>query len=293
MGRRPGRTTLALALPLIAFVLFGMARVVAPASGLGLVFDEPIGFAIVALVLSIGGAALMFVRPVELRIASVLAGQTAALSDDQSARLDKLLGRVAERAGIDTDRLIVRVQEDTDVNASAGAAHLLFVTKGALALPDDELEGVLAHELGHHRGLHPVLTAVVWWLRIPGALLAGVYRLLRRFVGAIAFRLGRLGQVIAIPLLLLILVWQVAVMWIFYVGELLAMRAARVSEFDADAAAARWGYASPLVSTYRDLAARKFERPSRLARLMADHPPLADRIARLEAAEKPAVGAHP
>lgn len=293
MGRHPGRTTLALALPTLAFLLFGMARVVAPSSGLGLLFDEPIGFAVVALVLSVGGAALMFVRAVELRIATVLAGQTAELSEAQAARLEKLLTRVGLRAGIDTDRLIVRVQEDSDVNASAGAAHLLFVTKGALALPDEELEGVLAHELGHHRGLHPVLTAVVWWLRIPGALLAGVYRVLRRLVGVIAFRLGAVGRVLAIPVLLLIVVWQVTVMWVFYVGELLAMRAARVSEFEADAAAARWGYGSALATTYRDLAGRKFERPSRLARLMADHPPLVERIARLERAEKPAVGAHP
>ena len=71
-------------------------------------------------------------------------------------------------------------------------------------------------------------------------------------------------------------------MWIFYVGELLAMRAARVSEYEADGAAARWGYASALAATYSDLAARKPEAPGRLARLMADHPPLPDRIARLE-----------
>ena len=293
MARRPGRTTLALALPTLAFLLFGMARVVAPASGLGLVFDQPAVFAVVAVVLSVAGAALMFVRPVELRIATALAGQMAELPEAHAARLEKLLRRVGERAGIDTDRLIVRVQEDTDVNASAGAAHLLFITKGALALPDEELEGVLAHELGHHRGLHPVLTAVVWWLRIPGAVLAGVYRILRRLVGEIGLRLGAVGRVLAIPVLLLIVIWQVTVMWIFYVGELLAMRAARVSEFEADAAAARWGYASVLATTYRDLDARKFERPGRLARLMSDHPPLPDRIARLERVEKPAVGAHP
>ena len=180
VARRPGRTTLALALPILVFVLFGMARVVAPASALGLVFDQPLVFAAVAVVLSVAGAALLFVRPVELRMAAVLAGETAELSAAEAARLGKLLREVGERAGIDTDRLIVRVQDDPEVNASAGAAHLLFVTTGALALPDEELEGVLAHELGHHRGLHPVLTAVVWWLRLPGAVLAGVYRVLRR-----------------------------------------------------------------------------------------------------------------
>ena len=193
MARRPGRTALALALPTLAFLLFGMARVVAPASGLGLVFDEPAGVRGCRRC-PVGRRRRPHVRAAgRAPHARLLAGQTAALSEEQAARLDKLLRRVGERAGIDVDRLIVRVQDDTGVNASAGAAHLLFVTKGALALPDDELEGVLAHELGHHRGLHPVLTAVVWWLRIPGAILAGVYRVLRRLVGAIATGWGRSG----------------------------------------------------------------------------------------------------
>jgi Zn-dependent protease with chaperone function len=293
VARRPGRTTLALGLAILVFLLFGMARVVAPASALGLLFDHPVTFAVVAVVLSIAGAALLFVRPVELRVASILAGETTDLSSGECERLGKLLRKVGERAGIDTSRLIVRVQADAGVNASAGAAHLLFVTRGALALPDAELEGVLAHELGHHRGLHPVLTAVVWWLRLPGALLAGVYRFLRRCVGLIGARLGAIGRILALPILLLLVLWQVSVMWVFYVGELLAMWAARVSEFEADHAAARWGYAPGLASTYADLAARQGEPPPRLARLMADHPPLPERIARLERAVTPSVGAHP
>jgi Zn-dependent protease with chaperone function len=293
MARRPGRTTLALALPILVFVIFGMARVVAPASAIGLLFDEPTGFAVFAAVFSIAGAALLFVRRFELAVAPALAGPSETPSGEMGDRLEQLLSGVGERAGIDTTKLIVRVQDDPGVNASAGAAHLLFVTKGALALPDDELEGVLAHELGHHRGFHPVLSTVLWWLRLPGALLAGVYRLLRRAVGAIGLRLGVVGRVLAIPLLLLLVVWQVTVMWIFYVGELLAMRAARVSEFEADGAAAEWGYGRELVTTYSGLAARAPEPPGRLARLMADHPPLPERIARLEEVAKPPVGAHP
>jgi Zn-dependent protease with chaperone function len=266
--------------------------VVAPASALGLLFDHPVTFAVVAVVLSVAGAALLFVRPVELRVASVLAGETSELAPADAERLGRLLREVGARAGIETARLMVRVQPDAGVNASAGAAHLLFVTKGALALPDDELEGVLAHELGHHRGLHPVLTAVVWWLRLPGALLAGIYRFLRRLVGLIGMRLGAVGRLLALPVLMLLVLWQVSVMWVFYVGELLAMWAARVSEFEADGAAARWGYAPALVSTYSDLAARQGEPPPRWARLMADHPPLPERIARLERSARPAVGAH-
>jgi Zn-dependent protease with chaperone function len=85
----------------------------------------------------------------------------------------------------------------------------------------------------------------------------------------------------ALPLLLLLAIWQIAVMWLFYVAELLAMRAARISEHEADAAAARWGYSRPLADAYDALAGHEVEPAGRLARLMADHPPLGGRIERL------------
>jgi heat shock protein HtpX/STE24 endopeptidase len=292
VARRPGRATLALALPILLFVLFGMARVVAPVSALGLVFDEPAGFAVVAAFASLAGAVLLFVRPVELAVARALAGPSRWPSDAEGERLGRLLEHVGGRASIDTARLTVRVQDDPGANASAGAAHLLFVTRGALALPDAELEAILAHELGHHRGLHPVLGAVVWWLRLPGAALAGIYRLLRRTVAALVARLGRLGRLLGVPLLALLVVWQAAVLWLFYVAELLAMRAARESEYEADAAAARWGYASQLAAAYEGMAAHEVEPAGRLRKLMADHPSLPTRIERLQHAAEPAIAIH-
>jgi Zn-dependent protease with chaperone function len=127
------------------------------------------------------------------------------------------------------------------------------------------------------------MTAIVWWLRLPGAGLAAVYRFLRGLVTALTSRLGALGRIVAIPVLLLLVVWQVAVMWLFYVADLLALRAARVSEYEADAAAARWGYADPLGDAYASMARHEAPEESRWKRLMDDHPPIDDRIARLAA----------
>jgi len=279
--RRPGRTTLALVAPLVLFVIFGMARVVAPIGLLGVVFDDPRDFAMAAAVTSLLGAVLLAIRPVELQVAKIIAGPSQPPSPEESARLGPMLARLGEKAGMDPARIVVRVQESPGVNAAAGGGHLLFVTRGAFALPDDELEAILAHELGHHRGFHPVMTAVVWWLRVPGAVLAGVYRVLRRAVAAVTGRLGVLGRLLAIPLLLLLVVWQITVMWIYYAADLLAQRAARISEYEADAAAARWGYAEPLAAAYASMP--QVEQASRWKRLMDDHPPLADRIARLTA----------
>jgi Zn-dependent protease with chaperone function len=71
-----------------------------------------------------------------------------------------------------------------------------------------------------------------------------------------------------------------------FIGELLAARAARVSEFEADAAAARWGYAQALVEALE--AAGDGGEPNNLpARLRADHPPLRERIERLRGLSVP------
>ena len=281
MSRRPGRTSLALVLPALAFIAFGAARVVAPVGLLGLVFDHPGGFAVAAAVTSLAGAVLLLIRPVELAVARVIAGPAREPTEAERRELEPVLERLGARAGIDTRRLIVRIQEGPEVNASAGAGHLLFVTSGMLGLGGERLEAVLAHELGHHRGLHPLLTMLIWWLSLPGVALAAVYALLRRGVSAVAGRLGGAGRVVGVPLLVLLWIWQLTVMWIYWLGDLLAQRAARVSEYEADDAAAGWGYGPALVAGLEAAGAHGVEPEGRLARLRADHPPLADRIERL------------
>ncbi len=281
MTRRPGRTSLALALPALVFIVYGVARVAAPVGVLGLLFDEPLGFAAVAAVTSIVGAVLLVMPRLELIVARPLAGPSRPPSEAERARLDPMLERLGAHAGIDPEGLILRVLEGSAINASAGAGHLVFVTTGALALEDERLEAILAHELGHHRGLHPVLTMVVWWLSLPGLALAAVYRLLRRAIGGLASRLGALGRLLGVPLLVLLLIWQVTVMWIYYLGDLLTQRAARVSEYEADATAAGWGYARPLAAALEAAGGHELEPEGRLARLRAEHPPVEDRIERL------------
>ena len=73
MRRRPDRAVLALMAPLLLFVAFGAARVDAPVSVIGLLFDRPGTFALVTLALALGGAVLLFVRPLERRVARVFA----------------------------------------------------------------------------------------------------------------------------------------------------------------------------------------------------------------------------
>jgi Zn-dependent protease with chaperone function len=276
MGRKPDRVLLALLPPLLAFIAFGALRVDATVSVIGLLFDSALEFAIAALVVSFGGAALLLIKRIERRVAGVMAPSRAPTAEEER-RLRGLLDEVGRRASMNTANVVLLVQRTSELNAAAGAFRLLFVTEGALRRPDDDLEPLLAHELGHHRGLHPVATTVVWWLALPGEVLARIYLALRRLAARLRARL-------LVALVTIVLVaWQLAVMWIYYVGKLLNQRAARLSEFIADAAAVEWGYGPALLELYRTTPESA---PSgRLGRLLADHPPLAQRIASIETAE--------
>src|SRR3954447_14803127 len=269
MSRRPDRTTPALLLTLLLFVAFGMARVAAPVSGLGLAFHQPVGFAVAAAVSSLAGAALLLVRPVELKVSGWIAGPTRLPSAGELERLEPMLERVGARAGIDPRKLILRVQEDGRVNASAGASHLMFVTTGALRLPEEQLEAIVAHELGHHRGFHPVAAMVVWWLSLPGVALAAVYGCLRRLVARLGARLGAVGRLVAVPVVIVLVLWQVSVMWLFYVANLFSRRVDRLSELSADGAAARWGYGPQLADALESASGQEDEEAGRIERLMA------------------------
>jgi Zn-dependent protease with chaperone function len=272
--RRPDRGLVALLVPYLAFIAFGIARIDAPVSLIGLIFDDPVVFAIVATAVALAGTAVLCAPPVERQVARVFVDSRDP-TDEEWARLGPLLDRLGERAGMATRGFDVRVQESGDLNAAAGGLRSLFVTSAALRRDDDELEALLAHELAHHRALHPVGTLVLWWLSLPGEALAAIYRALRRLAQRLAGRIRPLALLVQ----LLLVLWQVLVMWIFYVGRLLARWAARISEYAADRAAAGWGYGPQLAALYRSMG--DVEPQSRLERLLLEHPPMPARIERL------------
>jgi hypothetical protein len=118
----------------------------------------------------------------------------------------------------------------------------------------------------------------VWWLALPGELLAHVFAALRRLGGRLSRRLPALTPILAVVLVIL----QLSGMWLDYVGKVLMQRTARVSEFVADGAAVQWGYGGDLLALYRTL---PDDAPTgRLQRLPADHPPMPEPIARIESA---------
>ena len=132
MRRRPDRALLLLAPPLLLFVAFGAARVDAPVSLIGLLFDRPVDFALAATALVFGGAVLMFVPPIERRIAGVFAPSREPEPAERE-RLERLLGELGQRSRIKTGRLILRVQDSEQLNAAAGGGASALRQRGGAA----------------------------------------------------------------------------------------------------------------------------------------------------------------
>src|SRR4029450_5998574 len=178
---------------------------------------EPVTTVIVACAAWTASAALVQVRPVEAGLARLLyrglrrprAAELARIAPALGrvcgragtgpggpgvARRARALERVCRRAGPDPGRYLLRVEEKRQVNAFALGGHVLAVTRVALELPDDMLEAVLAHEVGHHRHLHPLAIILGWWYLLPFEAGDRLLRGSRRVTRWLARTFGRLND---------------------------------------------------------------------------------------------------
>jgi heat shock protein HtpX len=224
-----------------------------------------------------------------------------------------VVAEMAIAAGLPMPR--VHLIDDPDPNAFAtgrGPDHAsIAVTTGLLhAMDRDELQGVIAHEMAHVRNYDIRKMTIV-------AALLGAVLLLSDW--AVRFRLGlpasrdsggrrRAGGSAAGPLALVLLgLWLLTVLLTPLIGQLLATAVSRRREYLADASGAELtrnplGLANalrkleaagaPTARIHRGtahlciadpLGRAVNEREGWLANLFGTHPPIADRIARLEA----------
>ena len=228
-------------------------------------------------------------------------------------RLMNVVTEMAIAAGIPMPR--VYLLDDPDPNAFATGRDpehaSIAVTTGLLAAMDrDELQGVIAHEMAHVRNYDIRKMTLV-------AALLGAVLLLSDW--AVRFRLGggasrgsggrrRGGRSAGGPLVLVLMaLWFLTVILTPLLGRLLATAVSRRREYLADASGAELtrnplGLAgalrkleaatAPTQRIYRGTAHLCIadplgrvvnEREGWLADFLATHPPIADRIARLEA----------
>lgn len=247
-------------------------------------------------------ATAVFILAVVLALFQFLASDTLALASvgarilkpGELPHLQEMVERVAALAGV--PRVRVGVIESSVPNAFAIGKGLrsstVVVTRGLLNLLDDsELEAVIAHEIAHVRNRDVLVMTVAGFLTVVAQL---IFRLVL-WGGGRSSR-DRRGGGLMLVLLVSLVVW--------IVGQLLLLALSRYREFIADRMAGiLTGRPLALASALLKLDGRIKQIPSQdlreveemaaffiipplrragLASLFATHPPVAERVRRLE-----------
>ena len=207
-------------------------------------------------------------------------------------RLDKIFGIVCKAADADASKYLLYIIEDGAINALAMGKRRIAVYRGAMVkCHDDELAGLLAHELGHLRRKHTPFelfrAGVQWFTRY----ILFFFYSCKWFLGAIS----------VIPFIGFIFLWISYALYVVYYGICWFLRFpyfylgsfySRRIEYDADAFAVNIGLGECIYRGLCKIAAENMNNPhSRfkpdgwdrfLWELESDHPDMDNRIKRVK-----------
>jgi heat shock protein HtpX len=221
------------------------------------------------------------------------------LGPEDAPDLYRMVDRLRQEAGLPMPTLALAPSEQPNAFATGrNAEHaVVCVTAGIVRLlPPRELEGVIAHELGHVKHRHMLVGTVAATMAGAVAMLASVAR------WGLIFGMGGRDDRDQNPLALLVMAIVAPV-----AAVIVQMAISRQNEFQADATAARLtrdpqglasalrrieGYASKIPMQVNPAAAQlaiinplSGPRVPALAGLFRTHPPTEERIARLSQLE--------
>ncbi|MFI6153349.1 M48 family metalloprotease [Kitasatospora sp. NPDC051170] len=253
---------------------------------------------VVLIGLWIASGALVFHRPTEKVLARYLFRMRPPLHSEL-ARLEPIWHQVTAKAGVNPRTYDLWIEDHRDINASAAAGHIVGVTSYALqSLPDAQLAGVLAHELGHHRGGHPWASLLGYWYSLPGRFAWAFFRIASAIAIRIASVFSLLGALV-VGLVAVAAVVAVAVSFppllLVVVTPYLLAAVGRRGELRADLHAAELGFADAQIEVFHRFLQEERQalaiaermhghvpRPSLAQRLLSTHPDPHTRIRRLE-----------
>jgi Zn-dependent protease with chaperone function len=113
------------------------------------------------------GLVIVGLSPPGQAVAAFLAGFRRP-TDWERDELERTLGRVRRATGY-RRRVVLHVLPLPVVNGFALGTRHLAVTRGAFNLPADELEAVVAHEVGHLAARHNLVTGALSLMSIVGS----------------------------------------------------------------------------------------------------------------------------
>ena len=231
---------------------------------------------------------VLFSRPVQRLLFVRLLGARQP-TEIERTNLESAWKVVEQQAGIRPGRFVLSVADVDDINAFACGGHMLVVSAFSIEhLTEDELTGVLAHELSHHLGGHTIALTIAQWMSMPilGLAQLGIrvrdigLRISKRLEGEYpTFKL--VGWIINIVLTSLSRVLLIGFLLAQSLGEIVG----RSAEFRADRRAHAMGFGRELrYALTRVIHRTPASEPTRfLSRVLLSHPPAIDRVARLDA----------
>jgi Zn-dependent protease with chaperone function len=284
-GRKVERSAVWAIVPVLAMVPFSLLALYVMWLPVG--WLTPLAFRWVVLVFAALGS-LLFIRPFQVSVLTPLLGARRP-TPSEADTIEPLWTAIAEANSLSPDRYVVRIVDSDELNAFACGGHLVVVTTFAIErLSRAELQGVLAHEISHHLGLHTVSITIGHWLSAPPLLLARVGFYLENVAVAASRSFGERSPLVDAASTVVASLMR-GVSWIFTAGlraaDALANIVGHEAEFEADQRAVAMGFGRELASALRRvLAGAHVPRPiGWRARIAASHPPARTRVARIEA----------
>jgi len=230
---------------------------------------------------------VLFSRPVQRIVFARMLGARPPTSHELLA-LQPAWSIVSQANHFSPNRFVLAVVESNETNAFACGGHLLVVSSYAIEhLRQDQLTGVLAHELSHHMGGHTVALTISQWMSLPVIGLARLgfwvrnyaqratskfteqYIVARFFVQALASLLTAISYLLLSG---------------FKAAQALNSKVGRASEYRADARTAQMGFGNELISALRNVDKHEIQKGMRLRPMLSTstHPPAGTRVAKLE-----------
>lgn len=225
--------------------------------------------------------------PVGEWFVALISGARRMTRVDMKNRILPLVQKVQRKAKANTpdlpNHVIIKVMYDPNPNAFAVGRKTICVTEGLFELPDEMIEGILAHEFAHLALHHTdiqlligggnfMITAFIFLLKLTSLIMNGV---------AFILSFGRETRVVGCILSLFGLICS-AVVWLWTkFCMLFLMWSSRANEFEADKYACEIGFGYELAVAL-DTIGSGVPQSSLLKALYSTHPETNDRIDRLQ-----------
>ena len=225
--------------------------------------------------------------PIGTRMMCLLNGARPMTRLDMRRKILPIVSEVYQKAKERTpelpDRIHVRIMYDPNPNAFAIGIDTICVTEGLLELPEHQIAGIIAHEMGHLALQHTLVQLLIGGGNLLMSAVMIVLEMLRVLIqgtsAAVAVGSRKEGGCLLASIGLIsagfIFLWTKLCM-------LLMMGSSRANEYAADRYAFELGYGEELAETLDHLTMGT-PQASMLKLLCSTHPAPGDRIGRLQA----------